>query len=140
MTNEPSAPQTEGKRPTVERGGLWGVLFSTAALLLPPYGIVLSVFGIVQGSRARRSGKTGGVPAPGAVLSIVIGTVGVLWSLLMGATMVVFSDELSAQAECTARANTVSAQEQCDKAYQEAIEKRFAEQPWLSRWVEATSG
>lgn len=57
VTNEPSAPQTDGQQPTVERGGLWGLFFSTAGLLLPPFGLLLSAFGIIQGRKARRAAK-----------------------------------------------------------------------------------
>ncbi|TDQ45015.1 DUF4190 domain-containing protein [Actinorugispora endophytica] len=138
MTNEPSAPQTEGQRPTVERGGLWGLMFSLAALLFPPYGVVLSVFGIVQGWRARRTARTAGVQAPGAVLSVVVGVLGVLWALLMGTTMVVFSDELSALTDCNARANTVSAGDRCQEEYLDSVNEHF-DQPLLNDWAEITT-
>ncbi|MEY9215251.1 DUF4190 domain-containing protein [Thermobifida halotolerans] len=136
MNGEPSAPQPEGQQATVERGGLWGLMLSIAGLLLLPFSAVLSVIGIVQGARARRNAKSRGGQAPGAVLSIVVGAVGVLWGLLVTVGLVVFFDELTAYSQCSARANTVSAQEECDDAYAEAISERFPDQPWVRELVE----
>lgn len=136
MNGEPSAPRTGGQQATVERGGLWGLMFSFAGLLLLPYSALLSVIGIVQGARARRNAKASGGQAPGSIASIVVGVVGILWALLVTVGLVVFSEELAAYSECSARAHTVSAQQQCDDAYFDAISTRFPDQPWVRDLVE----
>ncbi|GLU49555.1 DUF4190 domain-containing protein [Nocardiopsis ansamitocini] len=132
MTDQPSTQQTEGQQPTVERGGLWGLFFSTAGLLLPPYGAILSVFGIIQGIRARRSAKANGAQAPGAMLSIIVGIVGIAFSALFAVQTAVLWDENTALRECTAKANTVSSQDQCDATYKKALEERFSDYPQIA--------
>lgn len=137
MNSEPSTPQPGRPEITVERGGLWGLMFSFAGLLLLPYSAVLSVLGIVQGTRARKKAKSRGTQAPGSLASIIVGIVGILWALVISAALAVFSDELRAYSECTARAHTVSAQEKCDDAYFEAISERFPDQPWVRELLES---
>jgi len=136
VNGEPSAPRTGGQQATVERGGLWGLMFSFAGLLLLPYSAALSVLGIVQGARARRKARAQGTQAPGSIASIVVGVIGILWALLLTAALAVFSDELRAYGECTARAHTVSAQEKCDDAYFDAVGDRFPDQPWVRDLLE----
>lgn len=124
MTKEPTEPRTEGQQPTVERGGLWGLLFSAAGLLLPPFGALLSVVGISQGRRARRAAREREVTAPGALMSMVLGWVGIGFSALLLAGYAVFWTEFTAYQECSAQAHTVSSQEACGDAIREAIAER----------------
>ncbi|RNL82297.1 DUF4190 domain-containing protein [Halostreptopolyspora alba] len=124
MTKEPTEPRTEGQQPTVERGGLWGLLFSAAGLLLPPFGALLSVVGISQGWRARRAAREREVPAPGALMSMVLGWAGIGFSALLLAGYAVFWNEITAYQECSAQAHTVSSQESCVETVRETISER----------------
>ncbi|MBB4933989.1 hypothetical protein F4561_004809 [Lipingzhangella halophila] len=124
MTKEPTEPRTEGQQPAVERGGLWGLLFAAAGLLLPPFGALLSIVGISQGRRARRAGRERDVPAPGAVMSMVLGWIGLGVSALMLAGYAVFWTEFSAYQECTTQAHTESSQTACDNTFREAVSER----------------
>ncbi|TQN32957.1 hypothetical protein FHX37_2946 [Haloactinospora alba] len=124
MSNEQPESNPNGRPSATERGGLWGVFFSAAGLLLPPFGIVLSLFGIFQGRRARRSGRERNVPAPGAVFSMVLGWIGVTFSAFAIAGWAVFYDEYTAYQACTQRAHTVSSQEQCDESFRQAVAER----------------
>ncbi|GAB3209005.1 DUF4190 domain-containing protein [Marinactinospora thermotolerans] len=124
MTNEPSTSPSDGQQPTVERGGLWGLFFATAGLLLPPFGVVLSVFGIVQGRRARKSARANRVPAPGAVLSMVLGWAGVLFSAGTMIGYLVFGEEIAAWQDCSARSHTSVTQAECDTALRDALAER----------------
>lgn len=126
MSNEPSPPSNaEGQRPAMERGGLWGLFFSTAGLLLPPYGVLLSVFGIAQGRRARIAAKANNSQAPGALTSMIIGGVGVAFSLLVIAGQWMFWDEYSQFQDCSARAHTQVSQSECDKAFNDRLVERY---------------
>lgn len=120
MTDNSPEPSTDGQPPKAERGGLWGLFFGLAGLLLPPYGVVLSLFGVVQGARARRAGRQRSVPAPMAVASMFVGGVGVVLSLAMGSVLVIHQEQVSDYRACSARAHTVSTQKECDQAWESA--------------------
>ncbi|MFC3996999.1 DUF4190 domain-containing protein [Nocardiopsis sediminis] len=124
MTIEPPEPRTDGQQPTVERGGLWGLFFAAAGLLLPPFGVVLSVLGIFQGHRARKAAKQAKGVAPGALLSQVLGWIGVAVSILALIGYAVFWQEYTEYRACTARAHTESSQQACDLALREGIAER----------------
>ncbi|MFD6097636.1 DUF4190 domain-containing protein [Nocardiopsis flavescens] len=117
MTENRPEPRSEDDRPRVERGGLWGLFFGLAGLLLPPYGGVLSAFGLVQGIQARRAARRNRSDAPLALLSVAVGVAGVVVSLAMIAVSVVFNDQLIEYRDCSARAHTVSTQQACDDAW-----------------------
>ncbi|WP_017538609.1 MULTISPECIES: hypothetical protein [Nocardiopsis] len=117
-------PQADGQPPAVEKGGLWGVFLSAAGLMLPPFGVLLSVLGIQQGRKARRAARENSTQAPGAVLSVVLGWFGVVFSVVAVAGYIYFWDEYSAYQECSTRALTVSAQEECDQAWRSAVADR----------------
>ncbi|MES0835260.1 DUF4190 domain-containing protein [Nocardiopsis tropica] len=118
MTDNSPEPRTEGQPPRVERGGLWGLFFGAAGLLLPPYGAVLSVFGVVQGFRARRAARRNRTQAPGALLSVVVGVLGVVVSLALTSVFVVYRDQVTEFRDCSARAHTVTSQKVCDEAWE----------------------
>ena len=124
MTEEPSQPRSDGQ-PTVERGGLWGLFLSAVGLILPPYGIVLSALGIFQGLRARRSARTNSTTAPGAMLSMALGWVGVALSGLMIAGYAIFWNEYQDYWACSSRALTNTSQEKCDEGFRESVAERF---------------
>jgi hypothetical protein len=104
----------------MERGGLWGLFFGMAGLLMPPYGAVLSVFGVVQGFRARRAARASGTSAPGAVLSVVLGLVGLMLSGAMTWVAVAYQDQVADYRSCSARAHTVATQAECDTAWEDS--------------------
>ncbi|WP_046469789.1 hypothetical protein [Allosalinactinospora lopnorensis] len=124
MSKDPTEPRAEGQQSTVERGGLWGLFFSAAGLLLPPFGALLCVLGISQGRRARRAAKENNAQAPGAMMSMVLGWIGLGVSAVVITGYTVFWNEYSAYQECSAQAHTVTSQEQCDETFREAIAER----------------
>ncbi|MDT0304613.1 DUF4190 domain-containing protein [Streptomonospora wellingtoniae] len=124
MTDDQPEPRSDGQQPTVERGGLWGLFLSAAGLVLPPYGIVLSALGIFQGRRARRAARARNAAAPGALLSMVLGWVGVTLSGLMIIGYALVWDQYQAYSACSARALTHSSQEQCDQDFRRAVSEK----------------
>jgi hypothetical protein len=118
LTDNSPEPRSDGQPPKVERGGLWGLFFGAAGLLLPPYGVVLSVFGVVQGFRARRAARANRTDAPGALLSVAVGVLGIVMSLVLVAVAVVYQDQMAQYRDCSARAHTVSSQEECDEEWE----------------------
>ncbi|MDE3720556.1 DUF4190 domain-containing protein [Nocardiopsis sp. N85] len=122
MTDNRPEPRSDTEPPRVERGGLWGLFFGLAGLLLPPYGGVLSAFGLVQGLRARRAARRNRSDAPLALLSVAVGVAGIVVSIAMVAVSVVFHDQLMDYRDCSARAHTVSSQQVCDDAWNSGTE------------------
>ncbi|GHC77059.1 hypothetical protein GCM10007079_13960 [Nocardiopsis terrae] len=118
MTDNSPEPRAEGQPPKVERGGLWGLFLGLAGLLLPPYGVVLSVFGVVQGFRARRAARAHSSQAPGALMSVALGVVGIVMSTSMLAVLFVYQEEVTEFRGCSARAHTVSTQKECESAWE----------------------
>ncbi len=118
MTDNSPEPRADGQPPRVERGGLWGLFLGLAGLLFPPYGVVLSVFGVVQGFRARRAARSHGSQAPGALMSVALGVVGIVVSSAMISVLFVYQDQASAYRDCSARSHTVSTQKDCDEAWE----------------------
>ena len=118
MTDNSPEPRADGQPPKVERGGLWGLFLGLAGLLFPPYGVVLSVFGVVQGFRARRAARTHSSQAPGALLSVALGVVGIVVSATMLSVLFVYQDEVAEYRGCSARAHTVSTQKVCDSTWE----------------------
>ncbi|QRN80787.1 MAG: DUF4190 domain-containing protein [Nocardiopsis sp. BM-2018] len=118
MTDNSPEPRADGQPPKVERGGLWGLFLGLAGLLFPPYGVVLSVFGVVQGFRARRAARTHRSQAPGALPSVALGMIGIVVSSIMITVLLVYQDEVTEFRDCSARAHTVSTQKECDTAWE----------------------
>jgi len=79
---------------------------------------VLSVFGVVQGFRARRAARRNRTQAPGALLSVLVGVVGIVVSLALTSVFVVYRDQVADFRDCSARAHTVSSQKVCDEAWE----------------------
>ncbi|CAM4021473.1 hypothetical protein GCM10009799_49230 [Nocardiopsis rhodophaea] len=132
MSNEPTEPRADGQPPAVERGGLWGLILSTAGLvLLVPMGVLLSILGIYQGHKARRAAKQKNTTAPGAIPSVVLGWIGVAFSVLWLTGMLMFWSEVDAYQQCSSRAHTVSTQRQCDEALREDLRDTIAQRTGL---------
>ncbi|WP_306370005.1 DUF4190 domain-containing protein [Nocardiopsis sp. CC223A] len=117
MTDNRPEPLSEDDRPGFERGGLWGLIFGVAGLFLPPYGGVLSAFGLVQGIQARRAARRNRSQAPMALASMAVGVAGIVVSVAMIAVSVVFNDQLIRYRDCSARAHTVSTQQACEEEW-----------------------
>ncbi|GAA1112149.1 DUF4190 domain-containing protein [Nocardiopsis composta] len=124
MTDETPQPRADGQQPTVEKGGLWGVFLAAVGLMWPPFGMPFSLIGIVQGRRARKAARANKGQAPGAVLSMVLGWVGLVVSVFAIAGYAVFWNEYTAYRDCSARALTVSAQQDCDDAWRADVAER----------------
>ncbi|ASU85573.1 hypothetical protein CDO52_24690 [Nocardiopsis gilva YIM 90087] len=134
MSNEPTEPRADGQPPAVERGGLWGLILSTAGLvLLFPMGVLLSILGIYQGHKARRAAKQNNTTAPGAIPSVVLGWLGVAISALGLIGMLMFWSEFDAYQQCSSRAHTVSTQRQCDETLQEDLRDAIAQRTGLPK-------
>lgn len=118
MTDNSPEPRTDGQPPKVERGGLWGLFLGLAGLLFPPYGVVLSVFGVVQGFRARRAARTHSSQAPGALMSVALGVIGIVVSSVMITVLFAHQEQVTEFRDCSARAHTVSTQKECDAAWE----------------------
>lgn len=118
MTDHSPESRTDGQPPKVERGGFWGLFLGLAGFLFPPYSGVLSAFGLVQGLRARRAARAHGSEAPGALASMAVGMVGVVLSASMIAVLFVYSQQATEYRNCSARAQTVSSQKECDQAWE----------------------
>ncbi|GAA3765878.1 DUF4190 domain-containing protein [Salinactinospora qingdaonensis] len=125
MSNEPSSTRSDGPESNAERGGLWGLFFSTAGLFLQPFGVLLSIFGIAQGQRARRAARQNQATAPGATMSVIIGGLGVALSIVYISFNIVLWDERSAWDSCSSQAHTVKIQDQCDATLQQAVSERL---------------
>lgn len=87
--------------------------------------MLLSIFGIAQGRRARKAAKANNSQAPGALLSMILGAVGVLFSLLVILGQWMFWDEYSSFQQCTARAHTEISQTECDTAFEKQVVERY---------------
>lgn len=118
MSENSPEPQNDGQPPKSERGGFWGLFFGAMGLVLPPYGIVLSLFGLVQGFRARRAARRRNTTAPLAMASVFVGSVGVVLSASMATVLFMHQDEVTEYRDCTLRAQTVSTQDACDQAWE----------------------
>lgn len=122
--------KTDGAKPKVQRGGLWGLICSTLGLLILWYGIPLSLVGIVLGVRARRQAKAEGKAAPGSVAAIVLGVVGILlWGAAFAAYMFAF-DAVSDWQNCLATANTNAVATECDTEFRGYLDAQNVP-PWI---------
>ncbi|QVQ51121.1 DUF4190 domain-containing protein [Spiractinospora alimapuensis] len=122
--------KTDGAKPTVQRGGLWGLICSTLGLLILWYGIPLSLAGIVLGIRARRQAKATATAAPGSLAAIVLGVVGIL---LWGAAFTAYWFAMGAVndwQDCLATANTNAVAAECDAEFRGYLDAQNVP-PWI---------
>lgn len=134
--SQQSPQQTEDQSRPMERGGLWGLLLSGLGLLIP-LGIPLSILGIVQGVRARRSARGNETVAPGAITSIVLGVVGVmLWSSVLTAGTWLRA-EIGTWMDCVNQANTVTVEQECDAEFRADLEERNVPDPVINLVVDS---
>lgn len=92
-----------------------GVFVFAVALIIAAIALWLSLSAM---SRARSSGS--GRPR-GAVLAVVLGTAGLVFSALALAAFVMFWPQLTQYANCLSGANTVSAQQACQQQLNNSV-------------------
>ena len=142
--SQPPQPNAPGRgagpaRPgPVERGGMYALFLGLLAMVLaievmnlmmhaPALSVLAPVAGIaaiVVGVRARRRARSGAKRAPGAVGGIAFGAVGLAFSVLLFASLAVMWPQFSAFRHCTNGANTIAAQNSCNKTFTEDLRKR----------------
>lgn len=136
--SQPSTPQG-GKGPARgEPGGLVALFVGLCALvlsieimnlmmnapLLSALAPLAGVAAIVLGVRARRRARANSHRAPGTIGGIVLGAVGLAFSAVLFASLAMMWPEFSAFRACTNGANTISAQQSCNKTFTESLRKR----------------
>lgn len=94
------------------------------APLLSALAPLAGVAAIVLGVRARRRARANFHRAPGTVGGIVLGAVGLAFSAVLFASLAMMWPEFSAFRACTNGANTISAQQSCNKTFTESLRKR----------------
>lgn len=121
-----------------EPGGLVALFVGLCAVVLsieimnlmmtaPPLAVLAPLAGvaaIVLGVRARRRARANAHRAPGTVGGIVLGAVGLAFSAVLFGSLALMWPEFSAFRACTDGANTISAQQSCNKTFTESLRKR----------------
>ena len=136
--SQPTPPDRGTGPAGAERGGLvalflglCAVVFSIEIMNMMMNAPVLTVLGpitgaaaIFMGVRTRRRARANARRAPGTVGGIVLGAVGLAFSVLLFGSLVVMWPEFSAFRDCTNGANTISAQNACNKTFTDDLRKR----------------
>ncbi|MFG2087624.1 MULTISPECIES: hypothetical protein [unclassified Spirillospora] len=105
---------------------LWlGGIALLTAFFFYPLGLVLGIAALVVGIRARRAARRGGDAAPGAVPGIVLGSVGLVFSVLSVSMTVFLWSELSGYQNCLSTANTGADKQSCRDEYYPKIEDKL---------------
>ncbi|TDC74695.1 DUF4190 domain-containing protein [Actinomadura sp. 7K507] len=112
-----------------QQGGwraLWlGGIALLTAIFFYPLGLVLGIAALVVGIRARRAARGSENAAPGAVPGIVLGSVGLLFSVLSVAMTMFLWSELSGYQECLGTSNTATDEQMCQDRYYPQIEDKL---------------
>ncbi|MGP4024786.1 hypothetical protein [Actinomadura sp. 3N407] len=105
---------------------LWlGGIALLTAVFFYPLGLVLGVAALVVGIRARRAARRGGDPAPGAVPGIVLGSIGLVFSVLSVSLTMFLWSELSGYQNCLSTSNTGTDKQACRDEYYPKIEDKL---------------
>jgi hypothetical protein len=138
----PSGEERRGGERPAGRSGLRALLLALGAVVLIsavlPYGsasrtltvvgllggIALGIIAIVLGIRALARARRGTTGAPGAVMSIVTGSLATVFGMLLLLGIALLEREMSDLYTCQSRAITVSATAACEQAFEEAIRER----------------
>jgi hypothetical protein len=132
-----SGPQTQLPAPpppplpptAAERGGTRSLVMAMAGLVLTflflPVGLVLCVGAVVTGVRSRRRARRVLTPAPGAVPGVVIGSIGLLLSVISIVLAGVVWTDLSRYTECRQSAITIDDRQSCQDTYFPRMERRL---------------
>lgn len=115
--------------PKTQRSGwraLWlGGIALLTAFFFYPLGLVLGVAALVVGVRARRAARRSNDSAPGAVPGIVLGSVGLVFSVLSVSLTAFLWSELSGYQDCLSTSNTAIDEQSCQDEYFPKIEDRL---------------
>jgi hypothetical protein len=132
-----SGPQTQVPAPpppplpptAAERGGNRSLVMAMTGLILTflflPVGVVLCVGAVVTGVRSRRRAQRVLAPAPGAVPGVVIGSIGLLLSVISIVLAGVVWTDLSRYTECRQSAITIDDRQSCQDTYFPRMERRL---------------
>lgn len=96
------------------------VVYVVALTLL--IGATAAGLGLTSTSKARRSGTS---RPRGAIGGIVLGFVGLVFSLLALAAFIAFWPQLTQLSDCMAGANTLSAQQACQNQFNNSVGNEF---------------
>jgi hypothetical protein len=118
-----------GRQGAGERGGWRAMWLGGGALLVmffaPPVALVLAIAALIVGVRARRRARRVKAMAPGAVVGVVMGGVGLCLSVLLVTMQIILWNEVKGYLECREAANTISDQQQCKDAFFSGVERRL---------------
>jgi Flp pilus assembly protein CpaB len=108
------------------RRALWLALAALVmTYLLPIAGLILGVFALATGLRARRALRADQSSTGTALASIAISAASLLMGTLLTAGQLYFSEELAAYTECKKGAGTHAAEAECLDALERAMEKKI---------------
>jgi hypothetical protein len=112
-----------------ERAGRWALALGGAALLLmivfPPGAPVPAIAALVVGVRARRRARRARTVYRGALAGVVMGTIGLVISIPLGTTQIVFWGELHRYLDCRQAANTITDEQACKDTFLREVEKKL---------------
>ncbi|MEU8800482.1 DUF4190 domain-containing protein [Spirillospora sp. NPDC048819] len=121
---QPPAGQPKSRQAGWRALWLGGIALLTAFFFYP-LGLVLGVAALVVGIRARRAARSGGDAAPGAVPGIVLGSIGLVFSVLSVSLTVFLWSELSGYQNCLSTSNTGADKQACRDEYYPKIEDKL---------------
>ena len=122
---EPPAGPRQGGRGTGWRALWLGGIALLTAFFFYPLGLVLGIAALVVGVKARRSARRTHDAAPGAVPGIVLGTIGLVFSLLSVSLTAFLWTELSGYQSCVSASNTTTDKQACREKYYPRIEEKL---------------
>ncbi|MEV3921542.1 DUF4190 domain-containing protein [Actinomadura coerulea] len=122
---EPPAGPRQGGRGTGWRALWLGGIALLTAFFFYPLGLVLGIAALVVGVKARRSARRTRDAAPGAVPGIVLGSIGLVFSLLSVSLTAFLWTELSGYQSCVSASNTTTDKQACRTEYYPKIEKKL---------------
>ncbi|WP_021596496.1 hypothetical protein [Actinomadura welshii] len=120
----PAGPRQDARRTGWRALWLGGIALLTAVFFYP-LGLVLGVAALVVGIRARRFARRARDTAPGAVPGIVLGAIGLAFSLMSVSLTAFLWSELSGYQNCVSASNTTTDKQACRDEYYPKIEKKL---------------
>lgn len=122
----PTGPDGPGRTQRTGWRALWlGAIALLTAFFFYPLGLVLGVAALVVGIRARRSARRDMAAAPGAVPGIVLGAVGLAFSMVSVSVTAYLWSELSGYQSCLSGSNTTVDKQSCRDEYFPKIEDKL---------------
>lgn len=127
-----SGPATDPMRPVrspADVAGRWALALGGAALLLmivfPPGAPVPAIAALIVGVRARRRARRNSTVSRGALAGVVMGAVGLVVSIPLAATQIVFWGELHRYLDCRESAITISDEQACKDTFLREVETKL---------------